>query len=175
MACEVSDHRYQRRPQKLTSASALSWKTVSAQRSLATQSGPASHSHLDTTISNYPTAHDLDPSNKSDYEKYVTYWRKHFQAVEDDFELERGLNHIFSTDWVPSVDVISDALKAARQQNSFATAIRTLEALKSKTQSEKQYKQYLDELKPLMTELGLVEKHELGTFEYVREKRWWME
>ncbi|KAJ3005327.1 Cytochrome c oxidase subunit 6 [Thoreauomyces humboldtii] len=146
-----------------------------ARRSLATQSGPGSHTNLDTTISNFPTAHDLDPSNKSDYDKYVTYWRKHFQSVEDEFELERGLNHIFSTDWVPSLDVISDALKAARHQNSFATAVRTIEALKSKTHSEKQYKQYIENLKPLMTELGIVEKEDLGAFEHVREKRWWME
>ncbi|KAI8918579.1 cytochrome c oxidase, subunit VA/VI [Powellomyces hirtus] len=141
----------------------------------ATTEGPAGHSNLDKTVANYPTAHDLDPTNKSDYEKYVTYWRQHFQAVEDDFELERGLNHIFSTDWVPSVEVIGDALRAARQQNSFATAVRTIEALKNKTHSEKQYVHYIDALKPLMNELGLVEKEQLGTFEFVREKRWWME
>ncbi|KAI8916636.1 cytochrome c oxidase, subunit VA/VI, partial [Powellomyces hirtus] len=137
--------------------------------------GPASHSNLDATIANYPTAHDLDPTSKNDYDKYVTYWCKHFQTVEDDFELERGLNHIFATDWVPSVEVIGDALRAARAQNSFATAVRTLEALKSKAHNEKQYQQYIDALKPLLTELGIPEKKDLGTFEFVREKRWWME
>ncbi|KAJ3146527.1 Cytochrome c oxidase subunit 6 [Geranomyces variabilis] len=143
--------------------------------SATSSTGPAGHSSLDPTITNYPTAHDLDPNAKNDYDKYVSYWRKHFQTVEDDFELERGLNHIFATDWVPSADVIADALRAARAQNSFATAVRTLEALQSKTHNDKQYQQYLQELRPLLNELGIPEKKELGTFAFVREKRWWME
>ncbi|TPX67679.1 hypothetical protein SpCBS45565_g03535 [Spizellomyces sp. 'palustris'] len=137
--------------------------------------GPALHTDLDATLANYPTAHDLDPSEKSDYDKYVTYWRRHFQSVEDDFELERGLNHIFATDWVPSVDVISDALQATRKLNSFATAVRVLEALEGKAHSKDQYANYLKELKPLLEELGVVEKKDLGAFDFVREKRWWME
>lgn len=122
-----------------------------------------------------PTAHDLDPSDKSAYEKYVSFWRRHFQTAEDDFELERGLNHIFSTDWVPSVEVIADALRASRKMNTFATAVRILEALEGKAHNKGQYDQYIKELKPLLEELGVVEKKDLGAFEFVREKRWWME
>ncbi|KAI9101932.1 cytochrome c oxidase, subunit VA/VI [Phlyctochytrium arcticum] len=137
--------------------------------------GPAHHSNLDSTVANYPTAHDLDPSNKSDYEKYVTHWRSHFQSVEDDFELERGLNHIFATDWVPSTDVIADALKAARKLNTFATAVRIMEALDGKCHSADQYSKYMDSLKPLLEELGVGELKALGDFDFVREKKWHMQ
>ncbi|KAI8593303.1 cytochrome c oxidase, subunit VA/VI [Geranomyces variabilis] len=150
-------------------------RAMSTATAATSSSGPSGHSSLDPTISAYPTAHDLDPNEKNDYEKYVGFWRKHFQTLEDDFELERGLNHIFATDWVPSVEVIGDALRAARAQNSFATAVRTLEALQSKAHNDKQYQQYVKELQPLLTELGIVEKKDLGSFEFVREKRWWME
>ncbi|KAJ3182196.1 Cytochrome c oxidase subunit 6 [Gaertneriomyces sp. JEL0708] len=138
-------------------------------------SGPAGHTSLDPTIANYPTAHDLDPADKSSYEKYVSYWRRHFQEVEDDFELERGLNHIFATDWVPSLEVIQDALQASRKINTFATAVRILEALENKVSSRSQYDQYLKALQPLLSELGVVPKNDLGQFDFVREKRWWEE
>ncbi|KAI8819029.1 cytochrome c oxidase, subunit VA/VI [Fimicolochytrium jonesii] len=147
---------------------------LTAPSRLAT-TGPAGHSDLDPTLANYPMPADLDPSAKNDYEKYVSFWRAHFQNLQDDFELERGLNHIFSTDWVPSVEVIADALRAAREQNTFATAVRTLEALKGKTSSEQQYQSYIKDLTPLLEELGIVDKEGLGHFEFVREKRWWME
>ncbi|KAI9098770.1 cytochrome c oxidase, subunit VA/VI [Phlyctochytrium arcticum] len=141
----------------------------------AASSGPALHTNFDTTISNYPTAHDLDPSDKSDYEKYVTYWRGHFEKVEDDFELERGLNHIFATDWVPSVEVIAEALRASRKLNTYATAVRILEALEGKAHGKDQYQNYLKELKPLLEELGVSDLKELGEFDFVREKKWHMQ
>ena len=72
---------------------------------------------------------DLDPADKKDYDAYVSQWLSHFQSCSDDFELERGLNHIFGADWVPSYEVIVEALKASRRLDTFATSVRILEGL----------------------------------------------
>ncbi|KAL2914418.1 Cytochrome c oxidase subunit 6 [Polyrhizophydium stewartii] len=121
------------------------------------------------------SSHELDPANKGDYEAYVNQWLKHFSTVEDDFELERGLNHIFAADWVPSVEVISEALKASRRLNTFATAVRILEGLQEKAYKAEQYQAYIRELKPILDEYGIPEKKDLGAFEVVRDRNPLME
>ncbi len=113
-------------------------------------------------------AHELDPAESKDYDAFVKHWNEHFKTVEDEFELERGLNHIFHADWVPAVEVIEEALKASRRLNAFATAVRTLEALEDKAYKKEQYQQYIRELKPLLTELGIPERKELGEFDIIR-------
>lgn len=114
---------------------------------------------------------DLDPANKNDYDAFVEQWHTHFKTVEDDFELERGLNHIFAADWVPSIDVITEALKASRRLNTFATAVRILEALEEKAYKKEQYQAYIKELKPLLDEYGVVERSALGEFMPIRERK----
>lgn len=96
--------------------------------------------------------------SKSEYAAYVDQWMTHFTTCDDDFELERGLNHIFAADWVPSVEVLAEAIKASRRLNSFATAVRVLEALEGKVSTAAQYDQYISVLKPLLNELGVPEK-----------------
>jgi cytochrome c oxidase subunit 5a len=124
-------------------------------------------------VRSYST-HDLDPAEKKDYTGYVDQWKQHFRTVEDNYELERGLNIVFTADWVPSLDVVTEALQATRRLNTFATAVRILEALEDRTESKKQYQQYLDALKPLMNELDVVERKDLGEFHTVRDRaRWW--
>jgi cytochrome c oxidase subunit 5a len=119
------------------------------------------------------SAHELDPANKKDYDAYVAQWLDHFVKVEDDFELERGLNHIFAVDWVPSVEVISEALKASRRLNTYATAVRILEALEQKVHKPSQYEDYIRELKPLLEELGVSDKKSLGEIKPIRPRSWW--
>ncbi|KAJ3214786.1 Cytochrome c oxidase subunit 6 [Clydaea vesicula] len=117
---------------------------------------------------------ELDPSEKKDYAAYVSQWKEHFKTIDDDWELERGLNHIFAADWVPSLDVIEEAIRASRRLNCFATAVRVLDALENKVENRKQYDDYLTHLNPLLTELGVVERKEFGKFETVRDKtKWW--
>jgi cytochrome c oxidase subunit 5a len=99
----------------------------------------------------------------------------HFKSVEDDFELERGLNHIFAADWVPSVELIAEALKASRRLDTFATAVRILEGLEEKAYKKEQYQQYIRHLSPLLTELGIVEKKDIGEFKIYRDRNPWME
>ena len=107
---------------------------------------------------------ELNPANKNDYQKFVNLYCQHFKECDDEYELERGLNHVFSADWVPSLNVIEEALKCSRRLNTFATSVRILEGLKDKSYKKEQYEQYLLELKPLLDEFGIVDKQQLGDF-----------
>lgn len=116
---------------------------------------------------------ELDPANKKDYDAFVQKWHTHFAKVDDDFELERGLNHIFAADWVPSVEVIAEALKASRRLNTFATAVRILEGLEQKAYKKEQFAAYMTELKPLLEDLGVPARSELGEYQVVRQRMPW--
>lgn len=85
-------------------------------------------------------------------ERYVNF----FQNAEDLFEVQRGLNNCFAHDLVPSPAVVEAAVKAARRVNDYATAIRIFEGIKEKVENKQQYELYLQELKPLREELGMI-------------------
>lgn len=57
---------------------------------------------------------------------------------------------------------MESALRASRRVNDFATAVRIFEGLKEKTETNEQYQQYLEALKPVREELGVPTKEELG-------------
>ncbi|KZZ95117.1 Cytochrome c oxidase, subunit Va [Ascosphaera apis ARSEF 7405] len=95
------------------------------------------------------------------FEQFSVRYEKEFDGVQDVFELQRNLNNAFAYDLVPSVGVITAALKAARRVNDFPTAVRIFEGIKSKVETKDQYEQYLEELKPLREELGIPLKEEL--------------
>lgn len=88
------------------------------------------------------------------YESFNQRYQTFFTNVEDVFELQRGLNNCFAYDLVPSTSVIEAALRAARKVDDYATAVRILEGVKEKVENKGQYQAYLDELKPIITELG---------------------
>ncbi|GLI75217.1 cytochrome c oxidase subunit 6 [Penicillium ochrochloron] len=95
------------------------------------------------------------------YEEFSARFEKEFDGVQDVFELQRNLNNCFAYDLVPSVQVLSAALKAARRVNDFPTAVRVFEGIKAKVESQDQYKQYLEELEGLRQELGVALREEL--------------
>ncbi|KAK4213349.1 cytochrome c oxidase subunit VA-domain-containing protein [Rhypophila decipiens] len=95
------------------------------------------------------------------FEEFTARYEKEFDGVQDVFELQRNLNNAFAYDLVPSVAVLSAALKAARRVNDLPTAIRIFEGIKAKVENKGQYQQYLDELKPLRDELGIPLKEEI--------------
>ncbi|KAJ3067827.1 Cytochrome c oxidase subunit 6 [Podochytrium sp. JEL0797] len=144
-----------------------------ALRTLAAKRSVASINMVTRAIPARAYSHGLDPASSKDYDAYVAEWTSHFQTVQDDFELERGLNQIFAQDWCPQVELVEEAMKAARRMDSFATTVRILEAVEHKVNKKEQYDQYLKVLAPLMTELGIVDKHALGDFKAVRQKVWW--
>jgi cytochrome c oxidase subunit 5a len=96
-------------------------------------------------------SHDYE--NES-YEAFNSRYQTFFTQVEDTFELQRGLNNCFAYDLVPATEVIEAALRASRKVIDYATAVRILEGVKEKVENKLQYKAYLDELKPVIQELG---------------------
>jgi cytochrome c oxidase subunit 5a len=105
-----------------------------------------------------------DEHKEETYEEFNARFVNFFDKQADDlFELSRGLNNAFSADLVPAPEVLVSAMKAARRLNSFPLAARTVEALKEKLGGDdKIYKEYLQELKPVMEELGVPAPEELG-------------
>ncbi|TPX17659.1 uncharacterized protein E0L32_012038 [Thyridium curvatum] len=110
------------------------------------------------------------------------WYEKEFDSVQDVFELQavlemikerpigltsmchqpqRNLNNAFAYDLVPSPSVLIAALKAARRVNDYPTAVRVFEGIKAKVENKGQYEQYLQELKPMREELGILLKEEL--------------
>ncbi|KAG9304754.1 hypothetical protein G9A89_003928 [Geosiphon pyriformis] len=105
----------------------------------------------------YSSEHEGDS-----FEAFTERHVKFFEGVDDLFELQRGLNNCFAYDLVPAPSVIEAALKAARRVNDYPTAVRIFEGLKEKVENVSQYNAYLDELKPIKEELGVLTKEELG-------------
>ncbi|OJD13422.1 cytochrome c oxidase subunit 6, mitochondrial [Emergomyces pasteurianus Ep9510] len=95
------------------------------------------------------------------FEEFSARYEKEFDAVQDVFELQRNLNNAFAYDLVPSVSVMTAALKAARRVNDFPTAVRIFEGIKAKVENKGQYEMYLEELKSLREELGVTLQEEL--------------
>ncbi|KAI5452219.1 Cytochrome c oxidase subunit 6 [Naganishia albida] len=100
-------------------------------------------------------------SENESYEAFNSRYQTFFTQVEDVFELQRGLNNCFAYDLVPATEVVEAALRASRKVNDYATAVRILEGVKEKVENKLQYQAYLDELKPVIQELGVNTKEEL--------------
>lgn len=105
----------------------------------------------------------------------MTYWRSHFIHCNDRYELDRGLNIIFTSDWVPDVRVLEDALKACRRLSDFPVAVRIVEYLEKCAYNSELYREYMVKLKPLLDELGVPERSELGDFKMTFKRIPWMQ
>ncbi|KAL8711723.1 MAG: hypothetical protein Q9220_003894 [cf. Caloplaca sp. 1 TL-2023] len=102
-----------------------------------------------------------DEHAEESFEEFTARYEKEFEGVQDVFELQRNLNNAFAYDLVPSPSVITAALRAARRVNDFPTAVRIFEGIKAKVENQHQYEEYLEDLKPLREELGVVIKEDL--------------
>jgi len=100
-------------------------------------------------------------NDQETFDEFSKRYTQFFDNAEDLFELQRGLNNCFAYDLVPSVEVIQSALKASRRLDTYTTAVRIFEGVREKVENRGQYEQYLQELKPLKDELGIVTKEEL--------------
>ncbi|KAG5463118.1 MAG: COX5A-domain-containing protein [Olpidium bornovanus] len=96
------------------------------------------------------------------YDEVTTRYIEFFNECEENQELRRGCQNVFSYDLVPAPTVIEAALYASRRLNDFATAVRIFEALLEKTEDMKQYNDYLEVLGPLRKELGIPLREEMG-------------
>lgn len=90
------------------------------------------------------------------FESFTERYVQFFQQAQDLFELQRGLNNCFSHDLVPAPSVIEAALRAARRVDDYATAVRVFEGVREKVENKQQYQAYLDELKGVREELGML-------------------
>ncbi|CAG8118306.1 unnamed protein product [Penicillium salamii] len=112
--------------------------------------------------SNFGTTSKLLSGHEDEtFEEFSARFEKEFEGVQDVFELQRNLNNCFAYDLVPSVEVLTAALKAARRVNDFPTAVRVFEGIKAKVENPEQYKQYLESLEGLRQELGVALREEL--------------
>ncbi|KAK7954343.1 cytochrome c oxidase subunit Va [Apiospora saccharicola] len=111
--------------------------------------------NFSTSIARRSDAHE------ETFEEFTSRYEKEFDGVQDVFELQRNLNNAFAYDLVPSPSVVVAALKAARRVNDYPTAVRIFEGIKAKVENKGQYEQYLEELKPLREELGVLLKEDL--------------
>ncbi|KAJ1678607.1 Cytochrome c oxidase subunit 6 [Spiromyces aspiralis] len=103
-----------------------------------------------------------DEHPEETYEQFTNRYVQFFENVDDQFELQRGLNNCFSYDLVPDVAICEAALRASRRINDYATGVRVFEALKAKVDTPKQYDQYVEALRPVKDELGILTTEELG-------------
>ncbi|RHZ49168.1 hypothetical protein Glove_529g37 [Diversispora epigaea] len=131
-------------------------------KSILTNNLTCHNSYMGQTLSYkglrfYSGAHEEET-----FEKLTSRYVKFFEGVDDRFELQRGLNNCFAYDLVPAPEVIEASLRAARRVNDFSTAVRVFEGVKNKVENDNQYKQYLEELRPVREELGVLTKEELG-------------
>ncbi|KAF2703429.1 COX5A-domain-containing protein [Pleomassaria siparia CBS 279.74] len=101
------------------------------------------------------TAPVKDQHAEESFDEFSARYEKEFEKVNDVFELQRNLNNCFAYDLVPSVSVITAALRAARRVNDFPSAVRVFEGVKHKTENKEQYNEMLGELEGLREELGI--------------------
>ena len=71
-------------------------------------------------------------------------------------------NISFAYDLVPEPSVITQALLACRRVNDYSTAVRVFEGIKQKVENKRQYDEYLKELEPIRSELGVTLREDLG-------------
>ncbi|KAL1860243.1 hypothetical protein VTK73DRAFT_7425 [Phialemonium thermophilum] len=131
-------------------------------QSLVARTGLLVPSLLAASTNSFSTSSRMRSEHQEEtFEEFSARYEKEFDSVQDVFELQRNLNNAFAYDLVPSPSVLSAALKAARRVNDFPTAVRIFEGIKAKVENQGQYKQYLEELKPLREELGITLKEDL--------------
>lgn len=95
--------------------------------------------------------------------EYESRWTEFFAtSAYDQFELQRGLNHAFSYDIVPTVPVLEAALRACRRLNDYAAAMRVFGALRQKCATDKEYEEYVKHLEPIKQELGVSAPEDIG-------------
>ncbi|XP_026319936.1 cytochrome c oxidase subunit 5A, mitochondrial [Hyposmocoma kahamanoa] len=82
----------------------------------------------------------------------------------DGWEIRKGMNDLCGMDLVPDPKIIKAAMYACRRVNDYALAVRFLEACKDKCgpKVNEIYPYLIQEVKPVLTELGIDTPEELG-------------
>lgn len=93
--------------------------------------------------------------------RYEAFFNRH---DIDGWEIRKGMNDLCGMDLVPDPRIIKAALCACRRVNDYALAVRFIEACKDKCgpKVNEIYPYIIQEIKPVLTELGINTPEELG-------------
>eukprot|EP00730_Choanoeca_flexa_P016607 TRINITY_DN7886_c0_g1_i1.p1 TRINITY_DN7886_c0_g1~~TRINITY_DN7886_c0_g1_i1.p1 ORF type:complete len:148 (+),score=36.11 TRINITY_DN7886_c0_g1_i1:125-568(+) len=90
-------------------------------------------------------------------------WKAFFQDESlDSHAIRRGLNDLFAHDLVPEPVILEEALRACRRVHDFSTSVRIFEGVKDKAADAETYNYVVNQLKPVVEELGVSLPEELG-------------
>uniref|UniRef100_A0A1I7YFP7 Cytochrome c oxidase subunit 5A, mitochondrial n=1 Tax=Steinernema glaseri TaxID=37863 RepID=A0A1I7YFP7_9BILA len=139
-----------------------------------------------STTSYVAASHD-DIMEKWPAEKFDKHFIDYLSRPEiDGWEVRKALSELHDYDVIPDPKVVEAALRACRRVNDFALCVRFLEAIKIKCGSKKNreviYGYIIDQVKPVLEELGIATPEDLGYDkpelfipqpEYWWEKKWY--
>jgi len=97
-------------------------------------------------------------------DQFDAMWTHFFNnPLIDRFELRRGCNIIHDMDLIPEPTLVEEMFRACRRINDYPMTIRILEGIKDKIPFDPVvYKWMVQELTPVMNELGIKTPDELG-------------
>lgn len=104
---------------------------------------------------------------RTDYlpeEQFDAMWMHFFNnPLLDTYELRRGVNIVHDLDMIPEPALVEQMFYACRRLNDYPMTIRILEGIKNKIPKDPVvYQWVLQELTPVMEELGIKTPDELG-------------
>jgi len=100
-------------------------------------------------------------------DKFDKYYIDYLNRPEiDGWEVRKALTELHAYDVVPDPAVITAVLRACRRVNDFSLCVRFLESLKIKVGGKKNrevvYPWLINEIKPVLDELGISTPEDLG-------------
>lgn len=97
-------------------------------------------------------------------DQFDAMWTHFFQnPLLDRYELRRGCNIVHDMDMIPEPTLVEQMFRACRRLDDYTMTIRILEGIKDKIPKDKVvYQWMLQELAPVMEELGIKTPDELG-------------
>jgi len=98
-------------------------------------------------------------------EEFDTRYENFFNRPDiDHWEIRKAMNDLAGMDLVPEPRIVIAALRACRRLNDIALTIRFLESVKEKggDHADKIYPYVIQEIRPVLDELGISTPEELG-------------
>ncbi|XP_015784729.1 cytochrome c oxidase subunit 5A, mitochondrial [Tetranychus urticae] len=109
----------------------------------------------------YKPPHDVHETDEEFDNRYYQYFSR---PDIDGWEIRKALNELMGMDLIPEPRIIEAAFRACRRVNDHSLCVRYLEAVKWKADNHDKdiYPYLLQELKPVMEELGISSPADLG-------------
>jgi len=108
-------------------------------------------------------SHGKEESPEEFDQRFVDYFNR---PDIDGWEVRKAMTELQNYDVIPEPKIVSAALRACRRVNDFALSVRFLESIKIKCGTKKNvqtiYPYILQEVKPVLDELGISTPEALG-------------